>query len=193
MSNTEARRKRGVVRRSITNLHKRLAEIERLPDHAEAHQHAQHLSSGLTRLDTEFKAIQYNILTAVDEEDQTAVTTEQEALDKHDEIVDGLSVRIQLSLNSTGESFSETRTLARSLTTLEASLRIVDNSLKSVPIDSKDLPLIQQFQEKLADIKAELATCQDTSYRVELPDCHELCIKYAELKALHFDCCHRIK
>ena len=62
MSNTEARRKRGVVRRSITNLHKRLAEIEGSPDHAEAHQYAQRLSSRLTGLDTEFKAIQYNIL-----------------------------------------------------------------------------------------------------------------------------------
>ena len=96
-------------------------------------------------------------------------------------------------MNSTGESSSETRTLARSLTTLEASLRIVDNSLKSAPVDLKDLPLIQQFQEELADIKAELATCRDTSYRVELPDRHELCVKYAELKALHFNCCHRIK
>ena len=56
---TEIRRKRGVVRRSITNLRKRLADLESLEDKAEAHRRALRLSSRVTELDSEFKSLQY--------------------------------------------------------------------------------------------------------------------------------------
>ena len=45
MDASVARKKRGVVRRSITNLGKRLIELEGLADKNEAFHHAQRLST----------------------------------------------------------------------------------------------------------------------------------------------------
>ena len=40
---------------------------------------------------------------------------------------------------------------------------------------------------------SSLTTCRDCSYRLELLEDHDLCIKLSELKTLHFYCCHSIK
>ena len=195
MSSSEARRKRGVVRRSITYLNKRLTEVEEIPNADEAHQHALHLMSCLSGLDAEFKTIQYNILSDIDEGEKSVVAEEQEALDKHDEVIDELSVRIKLLLNRTGEASSDMKVLARSLATLKASLHVVHESLKprSPTEPFEDLAMAQQFQDELADIKTELTKARDLIYRLELPEKHELCISHAQLMKQHFDCCHMIR
>ena len=194
---SEARRKRGFVRRSITNLGKRLTDLEVWTDKTEAYHHAQRLFARLETLDTEFKAVQYEIVSAINESDEESIAAEQEALDRHDEDIDALSVRIQrLLLNtnpSSTESSGEQRSLSRSLAVLEKSLQTINAALESLPPESDDLALIQQYQEELSDVKTELTTCRDCSYRLELPEDHDLCVKLSELKTLHFYCCHSIK
>ena len=165
---SEARRKRGFVRRSITNLGKRLTDLEVWTDKTEAYHHAQRLFARLETLDTEFKAVQYEIVSAINESDEESIAAEQEALDRHDEDIDALSVRIQrLLLNtnpSSTESSGEQRSLSRSLAVLEKSLQMINTAIESLPPESDDLALIQQYPEELSDVKTELATCRDCSY-----------------------------
>ena len=87
-------------------------EVEAIPNANEAHQHALRLSG----LDAEFKTIQCNILHAIDEGDKSTL---QESLEKHDEVIDELSVRIKLLFNRTGEASSDMKVFARSLASLE--------------------------------------------------------------------------
>ncbi len=112
MSGSDARRKRWVVRRSMIYLNQSLMEVEAIPNANEAHQHALRLSG----LDAEFKTIQCNILHAIDEGDKSTL---QESLEKHDEVIDELSVRIKLLFNRTGEASSDMKVFARSLASLE--------------------------------------------------------------------------
>ena len=193
---SEARRKRGFVRRSITNLGKRLTDLKVWTDKTEAYHHAQCLFARLETLDTEFKAVQYEIVSAINESDEESIAAEQEALDRHDKDLNALSVPIQQLLHNTNlstESSGEQRYLSRSLAVLEKSLQTINAALESLPPESDDLAPIQQYQEELSDVKTELTTCRDCSYRSELPEDHDLCVKLSELKTLHFYCCQSIK
>ena len=77
----------------------RLDQLERLEDKTEVYYHAQRLSSRLTDLDTEFKSLQYDLLSAIDESDEAFIATEQEALDTHYGVLDNLLLRIQMLLD----------------------------------------------------------------------------------------------
>ena len=200
MSNPSAsdlRKKRGVVRRSITNLGKHLTELGELSDRAEANCHAQRLSSRLTTLDSKFRSLQYQLMSMIEEEDTSTIETEQSSLDKHDTDVDTLSVRIQqllVATNPNSSVFPDKRvSLSRNLTFLEESLRSIDVAVNSLSPETEDLALVQQYQEELTDLKSELSTCRESLSLLELTEEDELRVKYTQLKTLHFNCCHKIK
>ena len=194
---SEIRRRRGVVRRSITNLGKRLTELEELTDKTEAHCHAQRLSTRLATLDSEFKSLQYELMATIDKTDEESIASEQSALDKHDGDVDILSIRIQRLLaatnpNSTSSS-NEHKSLSHNLALLVKSLETIDVAVNSLSPKTEDLALIQQYQEELLDIKGQLATYCDCLSHLKLPEDDELRVRYSQLKTLHFNCCHKIK
>ena len=189
MDASVARKKQGVVCCSITNLGKCLTELEGLADKNKAFHHAQRL---LVALDTEFKTVQYNLISTINETDDAGITSEQQALDEHDEMIDTLSVRIQRLLdgtNSSTEATSEQKALSRSISALETSLQAIHTTLESLPPEVDDLTLTGRS----SDIKTELSTCRDGSYRLELPDDHDLWLRYSQLKTMHFNCCHIVK
>ena len=194
---SEIRRRRGVVRRSITNLGKRLTELEELTDKTEAYCHAQRLSTRLTTLNSEFNSLQYELMATIDEREEESIATEQDALDKHDEDIDVLSIRIQRLLAATNltsaSSSNEHKSLSRNLTHLEETLKTIDVALNSLSPETEDLALIQQYQEELSDIKGQLAMCRDCLSHLELLEDDESRVKYSQLKTLHFNCCHKIK
>ena len=96
------RRKRGVVRASITRLNNRLTEVEEMLDREEAKRHAQRLSTRLNTLDGEFKTQHFDIIAAINESDADTLTAEQATMDKHDDDVDALTVRIETLLATLG-------------------------------------------------------------------------------------------
>ena len=196
MDPSEIRRKRGVVRRSITNIGKRLDQLERLEDKTEVYYLAQRLSSRLTDLDTEFKSLQYDLLSAIDESDEVSIATEQEALDTHYGVLDNLLLRIQMLLDKSSpckDTPKGREELAHCLFMLERSLKNIDDKINSLPLEVEDLALLQQLQEDLSDLKLELNDCRTRSVRLSLPEEHELSVKCSRLKEVHFECCHRVK
>lgn len=70
-------RRRGVVRASITKLDSRLAELEGSLNREEAVRHAKRLSTRLNSLDGEFKTHHYEVIAAIDEDDDAAQAGEQ--------------------------------------------------------------------------------------------------------------------
>lgn len=196
MEATEIRRKRDVVRRSITNLAKRLVDLKALTDTSEQFSRALRLSTRLTDLDSEFKSLQYDLISKMDETDTASINTEQDALDKHDRDVDTLSIQLQQLLRSTDPRVtesSEERILKQNLAAIDRSLKAVSDKLKALPTDVADLALVQQLQEELTDVKADLSSCQGALHHMGIIEEHELYAKYYQLKKTHFDCCHTVK
>lgn len=89
---SSSRKRRGVVRASLTRLRTRLAELEHAPDQPGTLDSARRLLSKLETLDKDFKV---HHLAIVDLTDEGALPEEQETLDTHDDDVGQLEARIQ--------------------------------------------------------------------------------------------------
>ena len=93
-----ARKRRGVVRASITRLDSRVADLQAKPElTAEDRLSAQQLLQRLNTLDTDFKSHHFAVVDLLDED---ALEGEQAILDEIDDRVTSLSVRIQRLVSS---------------------------------------------------------------------------------------------
>lgn len=87
------RKRRGVVRASITSLGNRLKDLEATPGATGVGDHAKQLATKLKSLDADFKVIHLQIVDLIEEEE--ALSREQDTLDGHDDRVSRLTVRLQ--------------------------------------------------------------------------------------------------
>lgn len=85
------RKRRGVVRASITRLGNRLKELEGDPDQPDTADHAQQLTTKLESLDSDFKVHHLQLIDLIDSEDVSMLNIEQDTLDKLDDDVSTLA------------------------------------------------------------------------------------------------------
>ena len=93
MSNPDAtilRRRRGVVRASITRITNRLKELEGKADQPTTLDIAQRTLKKLDTLEAEFKTHHYALIDLIDDDDD--LREEQELLDRHDDEMSTLVV-----------------------------------------------------------------------------------------------------
>ena len=88
------RRRRGVVRASITRLRSRLRDLQDNIDQPETPNHARLMIQRLQSLDSEFKGHHYTVIESLESEED--LTREQNVLDEHDEEIAHLSVAIEM-------------------------------------------------------------------------------------------------
>jgi len=161
---TSSRRRRGVIRGSITRLGTRLNELERNPDDPATFDHAQRLSSKLNSLDAEFKVQHYSVIDLVDNEDELA--DEQDIIDRHDDNVAELSVRLQklLSLcSSHSASPSNPRNLhQRKLERLDKELTSLNATIESLDEAVDNTCRLQLHQEQLSKFRREISEIRDS-------------------------------
>ena len=74
------RKRRGVVKASITRLSSRLKEFESKVGEPTTHDHAQRLATKLETLDAEFKTHHFSLIDLIDDDDET-LEKGQETLD----------------------------------------------------------------------------------------------------------------
>ena len=122
---------------------------------------------------------------------EEAISSEQEALDKHDKEIDTFSIRLEQLLGGADSpsNSGEERTLSQNLASLERSLRAVCEGLSP---DEDDPSLLQHYQEELIDLKTELIECCRCLNRLNLSEEHELTRNCFQLKTDLFDACHKI-
>ena len=126
------RKRRGVVKASITCLGSRLKELESKVEKPTTHDHAQRLATKLETLDTEFKTHHFSLIDLID--DDETLEKEQETLGQHDDDVTTLTVRIQrlTTLSSTTPTnLDHRKVLMRKLQHLEKSLSLVNETVSS--------------------------------------------------------------
>ena len=191
---SNVRKKRGVVRRSVTVLGTRLAELEESSRREDVGQHAQQLSDRLRTLNSDFKSLHFELIELIDEGEEDVLTEEQTVMDKHDQDVDSFTIRIKRLLDRANPAATNGRkSLSRKLTCLDESLKLVSDAVKALPAEVEDLALIQQYQEELRDHKDQLSQCRELLSDLELEERDALLVLHSKLKKIHFDCCHAVR
>lgn len=76
---------------------------------------------------------------------------------------------------------------------MESRLKATEEALALVKEDHDDVPLLEQHQEQMGDVKRELSAIYEEIIAVDLPDDHALVAQHAGLEKFHFSCSHMIK
>ena len=158
-----AKRRRGVVRASITRLGRRVDAFEVKEELAHADRLAiERLVKKFEALDAEFRQHHYTIVELLDEE--AAVDEEQATLDDHDEKVTDLVERLQQLVSEPKENFptpdsaDPSKPLRKQLERIEKRIRVINEETKSLhPGPAVDRCLLRQLEEEAIALKAELA------------------------------------
>lgn len=87
------------MRRSITRLGNRVSKLEEAADQPRTPDHARQLLTKLQTLDSDFRTVHLKLIDLIDEANTEALDAEQERLDKLDDDVSGLTVRLEALTN----------------------------------------------------------------------------------------------
>ena len=149
------RKRRGVVRASITRLGTRLKELEEISDQPRTPDHARQLLTKLRSLDEDFKKHHFELIDIIDgDEDLERV---QSIIDKHDDDITSLSVRLQTLLapsktkTPVAPAADGRKLLSRKLAHLESGLSRIDDMISTPPDSHVEPSLLKQCQEQLSD------------------------------------------
>ena len=101
----------------------------------------------------------------------------EKELDKHDDDITTLSVRLQTLLTPTKTTVTPTtdsrKLLSRKLTCLEAGLSRTNDNISATPIEPS---LFKQCQEQLSDYKKDLSVLYDDLLAMDVADEDELLV-----------------
>ena len=119
---------------------------------------------------------------------------EQDSLDKHDDNVENLSVRLQsLICKSNGFALLPQMFVRRlqheNYIDWKAVLWLTKEALDTMPGSYNDLSLVEQFTKQLANNKKELASIYKELVSLDL----EEDTLHTNLEKFHFGCCHRAR
>ena len=149
---TNARKRRGTVRSSITRQTNRLKKLEDKPDLPNALEGAKQIIERLEALDSQFRTTHFEVINLID--DETVLDREQAVLDKAEDDLADLSLRThRLTCSLESPVVNRCRVATRMLSKLEAMVRSTKDILDKLPPDAGDLALVQQHSEKLIDGK----------------------------------------
>ena len=159
---TTRRRRRGVVKASITRLVTKLEELETKVTEPSTLGHAQKMTQKLESLDSEFKGHHYVVVDSIadDEHVEANLAKEQDILDQHDSDVANLLVRLEqlvASCKANAES-APPRIAGRNLQHLRERLNIMSADISPISGEPEQAHLLEQYQEQLSDHKRELAS-----------------------------------
>ena len=152
------RRRRGVVRASITRIATRLRELEGKVHEPSTPSLARRMSQRLEALDTDFKTHHLAVIDAMGDDDTAGLAQEQEILDIHDDEVASLAYRFeQLTRAHTPGADAGGRVIAtRRLSQLETKLSTLNTAIGKLTGDPHEIHLVHLYQEQLSDCKGEL-------------------------------------
>ena len=159
------RKRRGVVRASITRLKTRVTELERVIDDPSTLEASKQVLSKLEVLDGEFKVAHLSIVDLTENED--SLYTEQDTLDTHDDEVAllGLRVRQIITTCSPSNEVDPRKVPLKRLTRLQRALVEITNGLSALPDGRDGVVLLRQYE---SDFKKELGDIRNTLFALDL-------------------------
>ena len=190
LSIASLRKRRGVVRASVTRTGARLKDLEDTKEHPDTPARAQLLIAKLESLDVDFKNLHLKIVDLLDDEEE--LEREQLVLDSHDDkvsmqmhILQQLCTVVKSPVDSVARNL-----ISRKLAHLERVLISARDGITGIPDKHGDPSLILHFQEHLMERKSELAlVLQDT----DIPEDDALSTFHARLEECIFQSSHRLR
>ena len=180
------RKRREVVRRSITRLGDHVSELEETADQPRTPNYAWQLLIKLQTLDSDFRTIHLELIDLIDEANTEALDAEQERLDKLDDDVSGLTVRLEALMNPIPPTAPvapplDRRPLTRKLARVQTGLNCIDEAI--APTDTPvERALLSQCQEEVSDYKKDIATLYEELIAKNVADDDELLVTHSTLE-----------
>ena len=191
---TNLRKRRGVVKASITRLETRLSAMESTPNE-DTVDNARQLLAKLRTSDSDFKEFHMSMIDLIDDEDD--VLAEQTVLDNHDDLITSMTLRVQKLIALVNPApdgrVDNRRILARKLRQIQERLSATSDAVSVLTGDSKDVHRLQLHEEQMGDNKRDLSTTKSELISLDLEDTDELVRKQTELEQLLFDCSLKVK
>ena len=163
-----SRKRRGVIRASLTRLRTKLSELEGALEQPGTVDAAKRLLARLEDLDKDFKVHHFAIVDLI--EDEESLQGEQEAFDNHDDVIQ-LWVRLQQLISACfSPSDSNPRKVPlKRLSRLQRILSSISDSITSLPTGSDGMCLLHQYEE-LSEMKGELSDIRNGLFALDLED-----------------------
>ena len=191
----DLRKRRGVVRASVTRLDTRLKTLEATPDAPGVSDRAKQLAAKLDGLEADFKINHFQLIDLIDNEDE--LEQEQEILDGHDDDIASLTVRLQQlvtkSCGSTVTPDTGRKAPQRKLSRLDRNLSTTEGSLSVMTGRTTDVSLLEQHADQLTSYRKELAAVYEELVTLDLEEEDDLFIQHTKLEKVHFACSHKVR
>ena len=188
------RKRRGVVKASMTRLDTRMRTLEEATDQPNTKNAAKQMLSRLNEASAEFKQIHLSLIDLIDDEE--ALGTEQSTLDDHEDFVASLAVRLQ-ALIALGDvpttKISERKVLSRRLKRLQDCLSTANEAITALTGEGADVCRLKQRDEQLQDYKRDLADVNIKLLSLDLDESDNLLKQHTRLEEIVFDCSLRVK
>ena len=192
------RKRRGVVRRPVTRLNDRVSELEAAPGQPRTADHASQLLTKLQTLDSDFRRIHFELIDLIDEADTGALDTEQDTIDKLDDDVSSLTVRLEALTSMATPAPAlvapplDRRPLTRKLSRIKSGLDRIDDAIAITdpPIEQS---LLTQYREEVSDYKKDIATLHEELVTKDIADDDDLLVTHTALERQLSTTSHKIK
>ena len=137
---------------------------------------AKQLVTKLEGFDKDFRSVHY-VIVDLFEEDSEDLEKEHEVLDKHEDDVTPTSLRLQklITCSSSVMDAGTEKASSRKLSRVERRLKATNDALALLKEDHDDVPLLEQYQEQMGDIK-ELSAIYEEFVAIYLTEDHALVI-----------------
>ena len=190
---TILRKRRGVVRASITRLFTRLKDLESKADQPTTLDLARQISQKLESLDSDFKLHHYALIDLID--DTESMLKEQDILDGHDDEMATLSTRIKrlIAVCDSSSEFGPRKIASRRLVRLERNLFTINERIGSLSGGPDDVCLLHQYEEQLRDLKVELKDICSVLLSLGVEESDQFYTSQTQLDKEQFDCSLKIK
>lgn len=169
---SSARKRRGVAKASLTRLAGRLKDLESRKDDPSTQPLAQQMAKKLEELDADFRAQHLALIDLVEDEDTLAA--EQVELDKHDDDLSVLLVRVRNLVGSACSGGEPHKLLSRRLSLLKKGLTSLGEDIGKMESEPGDECLIRQHEEQLLELKTELSDISKSLLSLDLEEGDEL-------------------
>lgn len=189
------RKRRGVIKASITRLNTRLNDLESKIHEPTTSSPAQRMLQTLDTLNADFKKHHYAVIDRIDEADVKTLGSEQDALDQHDDGVSILAMQIEQVIGacSLTSGFGARKIVSRRLSYLKNNLSAVNTAVHALTAESAELHLLHQYQEQLSDFKKELGDIRQTLLSLGVEEGDELETSTNAIDKVLFDCSLQLK
>ena len=149
-------------------------------DQPRTSEHTRQLLVKLKLLDEEFRELHYEIIDLINEGGEDVIEAEQVILDKHDDDVATLTVRLESLSTAAVASTPDTRKpLSRRLSRIQTGLRRIRDLVED---SSSERSVLMQCQEESADLKKDLTALYDMLLSNDIDERDEMSIAHSALE-----------